>query len=65
MFYRNILSIILGLSLALLFRRACKGSNCVIITGPPNMEKVANTNFKYKDNCYKYTPVEVDCEHIE
>lgn len=52
---RFIISAILGLGLASLFRRACIGDNCVIIKSPPN-NNIQNKTFKYGNKCVKYTP---------
>ena len=56
-----VFSIILGLGLASLFRQVCKGSHCFIVKGP-NSEEIANHVFKSDEDCFKYTPVIVDCE---
>jgi len=58
---RILVSVILGLGLAALFRRVCKGGNCVVIQGP-SMEDVQKYSYKIKDDCYKYTPYVVDCD---
>ena len=57
---RILVSIILGLGLAALFRRVCNKGQCVVIQGP-SMESVQKYHFKIKDDCYKYTPYVVDC----
>lgn len=56
-----ILSIILGLGLAALFRQACKGDNCHIINGP-DLNDVQKYYYKIDDNCYKYTPYATECD---
>ena len=55
-----ILSIILGLGLASLFRQVCKGGNCIIIKGPPITE-TSKYYYKVDDDCFKYTPVATEC----
>ena len=57
----KMLSIILGLGLATLFRKVCKGRNCMVFKGPP-MEKVKNTIYKKNDKCYRFTYDNVDCD---
>lgn len=57
----KLLSIILGLGLATLFRKVCKGRNCMVFKGPP-MEKVKNTIYKKNDKCYRFTYDNVDCD---
>lgn len=56
-----VFSIIIGLGLASLFRQVCKGSHCVVVKGP-NSEEIANHVFKNGEDCFKYTPVIVDCD---
>jgi hypothetical protein len=55
-----IISIILGLGLAAMFRRACRGDNCMIIKAPSSKE-VSKYVYRLDDACYKYTPEVVDC----
>ena len=57
---RILVSIILGLGLAALFRRVCNKGQCVVIRGP-STDSVQKYQFKIKDDCYKYTPYVVDC----
>jgi hypothetical protein len=57
-----IISIVLGLGLAaLIFRKACNGSGCIIVQGP-NPKEVSDYIYKIKDDCYKYTPYVAPCE---
>ena len=56
-----VISIILGLGLATLFRRVCIGANCVIITGPP-LEEVKGKIFSFNSKCYQYNPIITDCK---
>lgn len=55
-----IISIILGLGLAALFRKACKENNCIVIKGP-NTEDVSKYTYKINEECYKYSPVFTEC----
>ena len=57
---RIIISVILGFGLAALFRQVCKGGECRVIT-PPNMDEINKYYYKIEDDCYKYTPVAVNC----
>ena len=57
---KYILSIILGLGLATLFRATCKGTNCVAYHAPP-MEEIDNKIYKYNNKCYKFVQSPVKC----
>jgi len=57
---RIIISIIWGLGLACLFRRVCKGKQCLVIKGT-NPDKVRGKIFKYNDGCYVYDTYNVSC----
>lgn len=57
-----VISIILGLGLAaLIFRKTCDGSGCVVIQGP-NPKEIADHVYKVKDECYQYTPYVTECD---
>lgn len=56
-----ILSIIWGLGLSALFRRACKGRTCIIIKGPKPVD-MNNKIYKFDNKCYKYTAVNTQCK---
>lgn len=56
-----ILSIILGLGIASLFRTACKGRNCVAYYAPP-LDEMKDQTFKYDGKCYQYEPNQVKCD---
>ena len=55
-----VISIILGLGLAALFRKACADNSCIVIKGP-NVQETSNTIYKINDSCFKYDPVMVEC----
>ena len=56
-----IISIILGLGLATLFRKVCRDNSCVVIKGPTK-EDVERYVYKIDSDCYKYTPYATQCE---
>ena len=58
---RILVSILLGLGLASVFRKVCSGQNCVIIKAPPSKD-VNKYYYKIDDECYKYTPYATKCE---
>lgn len=49
-----IISILLGLGLATLFRRACKERDCLIFRAP-SLEKVKGQVFKFDNKCYSFS----------
>ena len=61
---KMMMSIIWGLGLAALFKKACQGRNCQVIQYQgPNPEEVSKTYYKYgQDNCYRYIPYLTPCD---
>lgn len=56
-----IMSILLGLGLASLFRRVCKNKECLQFYAPP-LEKIDDEVFKGKNGkCVKYVPIAAKC----
>lgn len=49
-----IISIILGLGLATLFRKVCKDRDCIIFRAP-DIKKIHNQIFKFEGKCYKFS----------
>jgi hypothetical protein len=50
---RIIISVLMGLGIATLFRKVCKDKNCIDFRGPTIVE-VEGKTFQYDDKCYKY-----------
>ena len=50
---KTIISIILGLGLATLFRKVCKDRDCIVFKAP-DVKKIKNQIFKFQDKCYKF-----------
>ena len=50
---KYIFSILLGLGLATLFRKACNDRNCIVFKAP-NLKKIENQIFKFENKCYKF-----------
>ena len=57
----KMLSIILGLGLATLFRKVCKGRNCMVFKAP-NMKEVEKNTYKKDDKCYQFKYESVECD---
>ena len=55
-----IISIILGLGLATLFRKVCNDRSCLVFKGPPH-NKVENNKYSYDGKCYKFSTQAVKC----
>lgn len=55
------ISILLGLGLATLFRRACTDKNCLRFNGPI-LDEIEGKIFKHDDKCYKYTNTTSKCD---
>lgn len=55
-----IMSILLGLGLASLFRTACKGNNCHKFYAPP-LDKLKDKIYKSEGKCVKFSPVATKC----
>ena len=55
-----LISVLLGLGLAAMFRKACSGDGCVVIKSP-NLAEVQKHVYKVESDCYKYTPEVIPC----
>ena len=58
---KYILSILLGLGLATLFRKACSSQNCLVFKAP-SIENIRGKIFGYNNKCYKYTEQNSTCK---
>ena len=58
------MSILWGLGLAALFRRACNGRSCIVYKGPhPSI--IHGKVFKYDGACYKYNTKRANCDTVK
>ena len=57
---KYIISIILGIGLATLFRKSCQNRNCLIFKAAPN-EKIKDKIFKSDGQCYTYDEENIKC----
>jgi hypothetical protein len=57
---RYIISIILGIGFACLFRKVCKDRECMVFHAPP-LDEVKNTIYKHDNKCYKFTEKAISC----
>lgn len=58
---RILISILLGLGLSSLFRKACKGSNCIQFKAP-SIKCLEGEIFKHGDTCHEFKAVTKNCE---
>lgn len=55
-----LVSVILGLALAALFRRVCDGKQCMVVRSPDS-EEVERYYYKIQNDCYQYSPETIEC----
>ena len=57
---KYIISVILGLGLASLFRKACNTRNCLVFKAP-SMSEIKDKMFKFNSKCFKFREKAVSC----
>lgn len=57
-------SVVLGLGLATVFRRACVGGSCYVVRGPA-VDHVTGHVWQVDDKCYRYVPEPAECDGTE
>ena len=57
---RTVFSILLGLGLATLFRKACNNRNCLVFKAP-SLQNIKGKVFGHNDKCYSYEETGVTC----
>jgi hypothetical protein len=60
---KTIMSVLLGFGLASLFRRVCKGKDCLKFHAPP-LEKIEDKIYKNNGKCVKYNQVPTKCSSL-
>ena len=63
-FGRIMISILLGLGLATLFRKACKDKSCLSFNGPV-ISEVDGKTYQFGEYCYKYELMPSKCDPIK
>jgi hypothetical protein len=58
---KRIMSILLGLGLASLFRIVCKDKNCLLFHAPP-LDEIKEKIYKSHGKCVKYNAVATKCD---
>lgn len=59
-FGQSLISIVLGIGLASIFRKTCKAAGCFKFISPPAKE-VKESVYLHDGTCYKFTPETVKC----
>ncbi len=59
-----IISFILGIGMASLFRKVCKERNCLVFKAP-NFDEVTKNVYTYGDKCYSFNKKSVTCGNVE
>jgi len=60
-FGQIIISVLLGLGLATLFRKTCQDRKCIVFNAPP-VEEIKDKIYKYNDKCYKFNLETSKCD---
>jgi hypothetical protein len=55
-----LMSVLLGLGLASLFRKVCENKNCYHFSAPP-LNEIDGKIYKSKKKCVKYVPAPTKC----
>ena len=58
---KYVMSMLLGLGLATLFRKVCKERNCLVFNAAP-IHKVQNQVFKFNNKCYTFDHKAEKCD---
>ena len=56
-----LMSVILGVGLATLFKASCKDRNCLLVKAP-SLEQLKDKIYKVDDKCYKFNPTQMKCD---
>ena len=59
-FGQILISVLLGLGLASIFRKACKERNCLVFQGP-KLDVIKESVYKFNNDCYKFQEKAVKC----
>lgn len=58
---RIVISILLGLGLATLFKKVCNDKNCMVFNGPV-IRDLEGKIYKHDNKCYSYSSSSVSCD---
>jgi len=63
-FGRYLVSVILGIGLASIFRKSCNNKDCLTFKGPHHLDIVKHT-YGFNNGCYKFKENPVSCKSRE
>ena len=52
-----VISVIVGLGIASLFKKTCQGRNCIVLRQVSDKEFIENNNYKFGNDCYKFNSI--------
>jgi hypothetical protein len=61
---QGLISIILGIGLATMFRQVCHGKNCINFNGPV-ISELDGQIYQFNDLCYRYKTKPVKCDAMK
>ena len=56
----TLISFIIGFGLACMFRPLCKGTECVILRGPP-VADIRGSVYQFGSKCVEFVPKPIEC----
>ena len=59
-----LISILLGFGLASLFRKTCKGKECIVFKGPP-LDEIKDQIYEHEKDCYLFNEHSIKCGNKE
>jgi hypothetical protein len=61
---KYLISILIGLGIATIFRKACKNDDCYTFKGPYTTE-IHDSIYSFNNKCYKFVPKNIKCKSKE
>ena len=61
---RLVISVLLGLGLASLFKKTCNSKSCYKFVAP-NVSEITSSVYSHGDSCYTFKPITVQCKNKE
>jgi hypothetical protein len=62
--FAALVSFLLGLGLAAMFRPICHGADCLVINGPP-VKDVVNKVYQMGEKCVEFTTEVIPCSSVD